>query len=164
MKHVRDSEVAKIVAAKENDVKPMMAVVQESILMFQNNQDLVPGTAEFDKELADRFAEAARPFKVMLGEKAVGYQGDVQPLINRLRSSLVAERTAAGVTQQQQQNRQQQVAAQPRADNGQFVAPPEDGPQGGITSKQGMVGGADNDGFEDDFWRAAGMAPGGLAL
>ena len=154
LKHVFDSEVKKIVTAKENDVKPIMSVVQDSIQLFENNKDLYPGTAEFDKDLADRFAKVAKSFEVIVNGKLYGWQGNMQPLINELRSELATRRGAAGVTQQQPQQpsaRQQQAATQPRQDNGQF-----DGPQASIASKAGMSGTPDDDDW-GTFWDATGF-------
>jgi len=142
-----EAEIQNRVTIKSDEVKPMMSVLQESVLLFQNNQDLIPNTAEFDKELADEFAAIASDYELRVNGQLYGYQVNVQPLINRLRTSIAARRGANG--QQQLQQRQQQVAQQQRnADTGQFEAP-----QVGIPSKAGGVGDSGED--YTTFWGSA---------
>jgi hypothetical protein len=151
-----EAEISSRVSAKADESKPMMNILQESVLLFQNNADLVPGTAEFDQDLAERFAEHAKSFEHRINGKLYGYQVPVQNLVNTLRSKLVAERAAAG-TQSPAATasaaRQAQAAQQQRDAAGQFEAP-----QAGIPAKAGS-GGADGENY-DPFWNAAfGGAP-----
>lgn len=141
-----EAEIQSRVASKTEEVKPMLSVIQESLLMFRNNPDLMPNTKEFDKQLADRIADLAGDYELRVNGKLYGYQVDVQPLINKVRAQLNQERGAAGATT----NRQQQVAQQPRQPNGQF-----DGPQAGIPSKAGTSGEAGDD--YSAFWDSMGM-------
>jgi hypothetical protein len=71
-----------------------LTTVHQSIELFQNNTDLIPGTKDFDVELANRFAEFAAPYELRVDDKLQGYSIPVQPLIERIRSQLVAERAA----------------------------------------------------------------------
>jgi len=146
-KQTIEAEVASRVADKQLSVKPMMSVLQESVLLFQNNQDLVPNTKEFDKELADRFTDFAESYELRINGKLYGYEGNVQPLINKIRTQLATERGATGVKSQQ---RQEQAAAQSRAEDGKF-----DAPQAGIPVKSGSSGEAGEN--MDDFWRGVGI-------
>lgn len=47
-----DRQIDSMVAEKVDEARPMTSIIQESFLMFQNNHDLVPGTKQFDPELA----------------------------------------------------------------------------------------------------------------
>jgi len=143
-------EVDDLVAQKIDGVRPMMNVIQESILMFQNNQDLIPGTKQYDPELAKRFTDIAKSYELRVNDKLMGYQVNVQPLINSLRSDLIATRAVAGA-QQPAAPAAAAAAPQPRAQNGQFEAP-----QAGIPSKAGLSGEAGEDDYST-FWSAAGM-------
>jgi hypothetical protein len=78
--------------AEEDD--DMLAVVHQSIELFQNNGDLVPGTRQFDKELADRFVTLVKPYEVRIDGKLNGYSIQVQPLIDQLRGQIKTERAA----------------------------------------------------------------------
>lgn len=116
-------------AMEENS--DFLSTIHASIGLFQNNPDLVPGTAEFDVTLANRFAELATPYELRVEGKLQGYSIPVQPIIEQIRAQLVAERSlsapatpAAGA-----------AASSPAAP----AAPrkPVDPPQAGIQSKAG---------------------------
>jgi hypothetical protein len=135
---------------QNENIRPLMSVIQDSFLMFQNNPDLFPYAAEFDQELADQFASIAEAYELRVDGKLFGYQVDVQPLINGLRSQLVAQRAVTGERQQVETRTVQQrqaAAAQPRTEDGRF-----DTPQAGIASKSGMEGEPDDD--FSTFWGA----------
>jgi len=152
-------EVAGRVKTKIDNARPMLSVIQESILLFQNNSDLVPGTAEFDPELAKAFTDIASDYELRINGDLYGYEVNVQPLINKLRTQLATSRGAAGAQQQGQPTpRQQQVAQQPRTDGGQF-----DAPQAGIPPKAGSGGGSSEDDFTT-FWQSVGFQPGGMTI
>ena len=146
-----DSEVQK----KTEDLKPMMSVVQGSVQLFRNNPDIVPGSKNFDKELATRFARAAATYEVKAGAKRIGWHGDAQPLLNELRSNLAKERGATGARQEERAAQQRAKAAeQPRTTEGRF-----DAPQAGVQSKSGMSGASDEEDYST-FWSATGLRPG----
>lgn len=109
-------------AVEENS--EFLTTMHASIELFQKNPDLIPGTKDFDVELANRFAALAKPYELRVEEKLQGYSIPVQPLIDQLRNALVAERKAA--------------PAAPAAASAPAAPKPEaDPPQGGITSKAG---------------------------
>ena len=127
------------------DAKPTLSILQDSIQLFQQNKDLVPGTAEFNPALAKAFVQMAKSYEVTSNGKRIGYRVEVQPLIDHLRKTMPAA-PAAPTT------RQAQAATQSRnAENGQF-----DAPQGGIQSKAGVSGEAGDD--YSAFWQAAGLS------
>lgn len=72
----------------------MLKQLHSSIELFQNNGDLVPGTKQFDKELADQFAKLAKPYENRVEGKLVGWNIPVQPLIEMLRGQLKEARAA----------------------------------------------------------------------
>jgi len=146
-----DDEVNDLVAQKTEGVRPMMSVIQESVLMFQNNQDLVPNTKQYDPELAKRFTDIAKAYELRVNGKLYGYQVNVQPLINSLRSQIVTERTKNGAAPAPAASAAPAGQQQPRNQQGQFEAP-----QAGISSKSAMSGEGGDDDFSV-FWAAAGM-------
>lgn len=77
-------------AMEEND--GFLSTVHSSIDLFANNTDLIPGTKEFDIELANRFTEMAEPYELRVEDKLQGYSIPVQPIIESIRKQLVAER------------------------------------------------------------------------
>lgn len=79
-------------AMEEN--KTFMSTVHASIELFQNNADMVPGTKEFDVELANRFTQLAEPYELRVEGKLHGYSIPVQPIVNQLRAQLAGERAA----------------------------------------------------------------------
>lgn len=107
-----------------------LTTVHAAIELFQNNIDLVPGTQQFDRALADRFVTLAEPYKAMSDGKFVGYSIPVQPLVNQIRAQLVAERAIAP------------AAAPAPAAAAAPVVPvvAVDAPQAGIQSKAGGSG------------------------
>lgn len=119
--------------------------VHASIELFQNNTDLIPGTKEFDVELANRFAAMATPYELRVEEKLQGYSIPVQPLIEQLRTQLVAERARGGATlpptPASSGATEAPAAGAPAPPGGTPAAPaatpPADPPQAGIQSKAG---------------------------
>jgi hypothetical protein len=69
--------------------------VHQSIELFTKNKDLVPGTKEFNRRLADRFAAMAKPYELRVDGKLHGYTIPVQPLIDQLRTQIANEPKAA---------------------------------------------------------------------
>lgn len=139
------SEINSIAQGKADNVRPMLSVIQDSVQMFQNNPDLLPGSVDYDEDLAAVFTEIAQAYELRINGKLYGYQVPVQPLINSIRDALAQERGAAGVTPPAAP-----AAPQPRNAAGQF-----DSPQAGIASKAGMTGGEGED--FSAFWGAVGM-------
>ncbi|QPL14201.1 hypothetical protein SEA_ATRAXI_47 [Microbacterium phage Atraxi] len=155
-----EDEIADKVQQKTEEVRSMTSVIQESILLGQNNPDLIPGTAGFDKELAERFTKIAKAYEVKTAKGVIGYAVNVQPLINELRSGLATERGASTANKANEERAAQQrakAAAQPRTEEGKF-----DQPQAGIQSKSGQSGKVE-EGY-DHFWSALKMHPGGSNL
>lgn len=145
------ADIESRVKVKEEEVAPVMSAIQDSILLFQNNADLMPGTKEFDLELANEFASLVKSFEFRIDGKLFGYHADVQPILNQLRVRLATQRGASKATQTQQQAaKQQQAANQSRNDAGQF-----DAPQAGITSKAGSSGEPEDD--YGTFFNGVGM-------
>lgn len=123
-------------AMEEND--GILNTVHASIELFAKNADLVPGTRQFDKALADRFASMAKPYELRVEGKLHGYTIPVQPLIESLRAQLVAERAAARPAAASA------AAAAGGAPAGRSGAAAEP-PQAGIPSKAGSAGGEGED-------------------
>lgn len=118
-------------AMEENE--GFLSTIHSSIELFANNSDLIPGTKEFDVELADRFAEMAEPYELQVEGHLQGYSIPVQPIIDQLRAQITKERTARATPQ---------AAAAPVAAAGTPPTPAaatrrSDPPQAGIPSKAG---------------------------
>lgn len=124
----------------------MLATLHSSIELFQNNSDMVPGTRQFDSELAEKFVQLAKPYELRVEGKLHGYTIPVQPLVDQIRNQLVAARAVAAA---------QAAAATPPAQGkaapaqqrqaGTLAPPPQSGPQRGIESRAG------NASEEEDF-------------
>ena len=134
VKHLLAQEIEDRVATKLEELKPVYSTIHASIDLFRNNADLVPGTKQFDRELANEFAEMAKAYEQRVDGKLVGYTVPVQPIINQIRSKLATRRAAPPPA-----THSPGQPAQPRNDQGQWA------PQGGITSKAGASAGTDND-------------------
>lgn len=124
-----------------------MQTLHQSIELFQNNSDLVPGTKQFDRELADEFAAIASSYEVRKDGKLQGYSIQVQPLIDRLRTQIAAKRTAAPAASN--------VGA-PASTPSTAGAPaqPAEQPQAGIQSKSGNSTEGEN---YDALWGTLGL-------
>ena len=131
--------------AMEDD-REIMSVVHDSIELFQNNPDLVPGTKQFDRELADRFVALAKPYELRVEGKLHGYSIPVQPLVTQVRSDLVASRAKAAQPQPPAAGAPQGAGAPAAPAAAPTPPPPAPAPQGGIPSKAGAS--ADD---KDDF-------------
>lgn len=106
--------------------KGILDTVHASIELFTKNKDMVPGTRQFNRQLADRFSSMVKPYELRVEGKLHGYTIPVQPLIDQLRAQIDSERAAAPAT-----------AATPAAAATGTRAPAADGPQAGIGSKAG---------------------------
>jgi hypothetical protein len=123
-----------------DDNGDFLTTLHGSIEIFQNNLDLIPGTKDFDTELARRFTELAEPYELRVDEKLQGYSVPVQPMINHLRAQLQAERakTPPPVTPAAP------AAGAPPAAAASTPAAPAEQPQAGIPSKAGDSGEAED--------------------
>ena len=141
-------EVKDRVSRKADDAQPMLATLHAAVELFQKNSDLVPNTRQFDKELADKFVQDAKPYEILRDGKIIGYSVPVQPMVDSIRAGLKAVRAlqtpatppaAAGQTPQQLR-----AAEQARAATGQFTNP-GDSPQAGILGKAGNSSDSEED-------------------
>lgn len=117
--------------------RQVLNTLHSSVELFQRNGDLMPGTNGFDKELADAFAAAVKPYELRVDGKLHGYTVPTQPIIDALRAQLQVTRAA---------NPQTAAPAAPAAPASTPGAPASaaggvthaDQPQAGITSKAGQ--------------------------
>ena len=127
------AEIQETAKAKMEESRDFMETVHASIDLFKNNKDLIPGTKNFDRELADTFAKMMTPYEVRVEGKLQGYSIPVQPIIDNLRGQIATRRQAAPTG-----TSQAPAAAQARASD-QAARPPAEPPQAGIQSKAGNV-------------------------
>lgn len=153
------AEVEARVDAGKQELSGVFDTVHASIDLFRNNVDLVPGTRQFDRELADEFATFAKPYELRSDGKLMGYSVPVQPMINQIRTQVAARRAKAAPATTPPAAAPAQAhhsAGQARTPAGQF-----DGPQAGLQSKAGSGGdGSDNVGGQvlDAFLRQNGVS------
>lgn len=126
------AEVRTRAAKALEDNADFLNTVHASIELFQNNADLVPGTKDFDVELANRFASMATPYELRVEGKLQGYTIPVQPIINQLRTQLTSERAAKAAAAPAATDAAGAAASTPAA-----PAAPADPPQAGVQSKAG---------------------------
>jgi len=157
-KELINEEIDSQVKTRQQDVNPLMGVIQDSVMLFQNNPDLIPNTKQYDRDLAAKVMEVAESYAYKINGKLIGFQTNLQPIINSFRAQIAAQRGAQNQQQVQarQEQQRQQAQAQARTTTGQFAADP--GPQAGIESKAGMTGGEDEEDFSS-FFRAMGLPP-----
>ncbi len=144
-------EAQRRVEAAKAEANDLSQLVNSSVQMFQNNVDLVPGSALFDKELADKFFEAVEPYGVRNEGKLIGYSIPVQPLLDRVRGQLAAQRGSG--------KPQAAAGAPASAPKAQPSSNKADAPQTGIRSKAGSGGEKDD---WDTFASAVGLPRGVL--
>ena len=138
VKSILVEEVRERAAKAMDENAGVLQTVHASIDLFRNNADLVPGTKEFDVDLANRFVTFAAPYELRVEGKLQGYTIAVQPIIDQLREQLLKERSASAAPAPAA------AAAAPSTSTAAAAAPPEE-PQAGIQSKAGAGG----DGAED---------------
>lgn len=138
VKSILADEVRARATKAMEDNADTLNTVHASIELFQNNGDLIPGTKDFDVELANRFAQIAAPYAVKVDEKLIGYSIPVQPIINQLRTALGSERAQAKTQQAPPpaDGTAAPAAGVPTSTPGAPAAPAEQ-PQAGIPSKTG---------------------------
>ena len=127
VKSLLTEEVRERATKSLEENKGILDTVHQSIELFTKNKDMVPGTRQFDRALADRFSAMLKPYELRVEGKLHGFTIPVQPLIDQLRAQLVRERAAAPST----------PAAPAAAATGRPAAAAADGPQAGIGSKAG---------------------------
>jgi hypothetical protein len=148
VKQLLGEEVISRASVKLDENRDFLNTVHASIDLFKNNVDLIPGTKGFDKELADSFAKFAEPYELRVDGKLQGYSVPVQPIIDRLREQIVAERAKAPAAPSP-------AAGAPAASaGGASTPPPADPPQAGIPSKTGS--GAEKEDFST-LWGTIGL-------
>lgn len=136
LRHMISMQVSQRAAGYAEEAKPLISTIQSSVELFRRNPDIVPGTKEFDPELATRFVNMSKSYEHREGDKMFGYRVDVQPLVANIREQLKAERAARPAQPPTQTARQAQAASQSRDQGtGRF-----DAPQAGIPSRAGMSG------------------------
>lgn len=127
-------------ATKEMEANAgFLDTIHASIELFSNNADLVPGTKDFDVDLANRFATLATPYELRVEGKLQGYSIPVQPIIDQLRTQLAGER-ARGTGDPPPATATPSAAAAPAQAAGAPNPPPAPAaapPQAGIESKAG---------------------------
>ena len=138
VKHELAAEVRDRASRQLDEQRPTLNTLHASVELFQKNTDLVPGTASFDTDLANRFAAMAKPYELRVDGKLNGYSIPVQPIIDSLRAQLQAERAAApaapaGAPAAPASTPGQQAPAAAAVTHG-------DQPQAGIPSKAGNSG------------------------
>ena len=121
---------------KMEESADFLQTVHASIDLFKNNPDLIPGTKNFNVDLANTFAAMMTPYEVRVDGKLQGYSIPVQPIIDGLRKSVLTPppKTAAA-----------SAAAPAAAPTPPVVEPP----QAGIPSKASS--GAEREDFSTLF-------------
>lgn len=141
VKRLLKEEVQARVAASVEQAKPMMETLHASSELFQKNADLLPGTRQFDVELATEFVKVVKPYEQRVEGKLIGYTIPVQPLLDHLRSQVTARRAAAAAPAAPSPQAQR-AAEQARTPTGQFAG---EAPQAGIPSRAGNSASEPND-------------------
>lgn len=138
VKHLLTEEVRERAEKSLDENRGIFDTIHASIELFTQNQDLVPGTRQFDRQLADRFAAMAKPYELRVDGKLHGYTIPVQPLIDQLRTQIVNERRAAPAAPDAEKRG-------PGRPKGSTNKTREDPPQAGIRSKAGSESGEAED-------------------
>lgn len=133
VKQILTNEVRDRATRLLDDAAPAIDSLHQSIEIFKQNPDMIPGTKQFDRELADRFATLAKPYEIRVEGKLRGYQIPTQPLIAQIRAQLVADRQSRGVSAAAT-TAAASPAATPAAGRSTAQA---DQPQAGIPSRAG---------------------------
>jgi hypothetical protein len=128
IKSVLIQEIRDRAEAKVQESSQFMETVHASIDLFKNNPDLIPGTKNFDRDLAEDFAQMAKPYELRNDQgKLQGYTIPVQPIIENLR----AKRQAAKPPSPAVRTARQPAQSEP--------------PQAAVPSKAGAKGGEKED-------------------
>jgi hypothetical protein len=127
VKSLLTAEVRDRATRQMEESADFLNTVHASIDLFKNNPDLIPGTKDFDVDLANRFGKFAEPYELRVDGKLQGYSVPVQPIIDQLREQVIKDRAAAPAP----------AGAAPAAAGGASTPPPADPPQAGVESKAG---------------------------
>ena len=121
------AEIEESAKSKMEESGGQLQTLHASIDLFKNNPDLIPGTKQFNRELADKFAALAKPYEIRQDGNGplLGYSITVQPIIEALRM-------------QQAQPATVQAAGSPTPPASPPAEPPA-APQAGIQSKAGSA-------------------------
>jgi len=150
-------EADSIVKERQREIAPLMGVIQDSVQLFQNNPDLIPNTKQFNPELAKRVMGIAEAYQYKINGKLIGFQTNLQPIINSIRADLASSQAQGQGAQARQEQQRQQAQGQTRNQTGQFTTDQATGPQAGIPSKSGMSGEEEDD--YSVFLNAMGVPP-----
>lgn len=85
VKSLLSQEIQARVETRMEESRAFLETVHQSIDLFKQNPDLIPGTKGFDRGLADRFAAMVKPYEIRVDGKLQGYSIPVQPIIDNLR-------------------------------------------------------------------------------
>lgn len=135
VKSLLTEEVRERATKAMDENKGILDTVHASIELFTKNPDLVPGTRQFNRQLADRFAAMAKPYELRVDGKLHGYTIPVQPLIDQLRTQVSNEPAAAPAADSPRRGRPPGSKNKPR----------EEQPQASIRSKAGSESGEAED-------------------
>jgi hypothetical protein len=113
----------------EEGAAPQIQILHASLDLFKNNKDLIPGTKQFNRKLADEFAKVAQPYEVRFDGKLRGYSIPVQPIIDALRGQMQRKSDTVDAA-----GSPVPASKPPGAGNNPPTADP---PQAGIPSKAG---------------------------
>ncbi len=148
VKQALADEIRDRATRRADDEAGSMRTLHASIELFQKNADMVPGTRQFDKELADRVTRFAKPYEVRVDGKLTGYSIPIQPLVEQERARLVLERAQKPTPQAAPA-----APAAPQVKAGTTPPPPapapQEGPQAGIQSRAGSS--SEQESFDDLF-------------
>lgn len=149
-----------------DEEKPTVDTIHASIDLVRSNADIVPGTKQFNKELADQFGKFMKPYEKRResDNKLIGWTIPAQGILDGIRANLAASKPAAPAAAPAPGTptpQQQRAAEQARTQQGQFAAPPAP-PETGIPSQAGQS--ADTSGEFDTLFGTLGLAPGTIRI
>ena len=132
VKTILSKEIQQRADVRGEELNTTFETIHASVDLFKNNPDLIPGTKQFNRGLADSFTKLVKDYEVRNDAgKLIGYAVPVQPLINSLRSQQKATAPAA-------------ASAPAPAASAPAPAAPAAAPQAGIRSNAGSAGGGDS--------------------
>ena len=139
IKTILSKEIQQRADVRGEELNTTFETLHASVDLFKNNPDLIPGTKQFNRGLADSFTKLVKDYEVRNDAgKLIGYAVPVQPLINSLRSQQKA--TAAPAA-----SAASAAPAAPAASAASAApAAPAAAPQAGILSNAGSAGGGDS--------------------
>lgn len=137
VKSILSEEIRSRTSKALDDNADFLNTIHASVSLFQENPDLVPGTREFDPDLANRFANLAEPYELRVEGKLQGYSIPVQPIIGQIRAQLLAERAKADASPAAAGSESPRAGAPASTPAAPAPPAPVDPPQTGIQSKAG---------------------------